>query len=165
MAPKPLQPKWLDRYKYPGQKVEIRTQEGASVALAICSSPSEAQTASGMGNFSIIDVVVEKSSAPEEVLNAKPDDAFDISKIHGPGFSNPVNDEIKLPTFLEVSAPFRVIKYDHRTLLHPCEPCLCPVTSKLLTGEKAHPGCGQWSSWPRRSQVCNLLGFCFSHRN
>lgn len=102
MAPKPMQPKWLDQYKYPGQKIELRTAQGTTVVLPICSSPSEAQTASGMGNFSIIDVVVEKHAAPQEVVNAKPDDAFDISTIHGPGFSHPVNEDIKLPTFLEV---------------------------------------------------------------
>lgn len=101
MTPKPLQPKWLDHYKYPGQKVELRTAEG-TVSLPICSSPSEAHTASGMGNFSVIDVMVEKHAAPQEVLNAKPDDVFEISTIHGPGFSHPVNDDIKLPTFLEV---------------------------------------------------------------
>eukprot|EP00892_Ulva_mutabilis_P010300 jgi/Ulvmu1/7642/UM038_0071.1 len=109
MTPKPLQPKWLDHYKYPGQRVEIRTQEGTAVALPICSSPSEAQTASGMGNFSIIEVVVEKHSAPEAILNAKPEDSFEISTIHGPGFSHPVNEDIKLPTFLEVKRPILVV--------------------------------------------------------
>lgn len=161
MDPKPMQPKWLDQYKYPGQKIELRTADGSTVALPICSSPSEAQTASGVGNFSIINVVVEKHTAPHEVLNAKADDTFDISTIHGPGFSHPVNDDIKLPTFLEVST-FCVAQRLGRSPT-PLDKFAEVLTSNMFTGEAADSSGCQRRSRSGSSQICDMLGLRPSH--
>ena len=102
IAPKAVQPRWLDNYLYPGQKVEITTEQGQPVPVVICSSPSEARTESGVGNFSMINVLVQKEGDSAGVYEAQVDETFEISRIHGPGFSNPVNDEINLTSILEV---------------------------------------------------------------
>jgi hypothetical protein len=105
MRPKPLEPRWLDGYEHPGQVVELTSKGGQKVPLVICSSPSESRISSGVANFSVIDVLVESDSVPEDVFHAATDDSFDISCIHGPGFSSPVNEEVKLTSILEVRAP------------------------------------------------------------
>lgn len=102
MVPKAVEPRWLDNYLYPGQKVELTTDEGNAVPVVICSSPSEARNESGVGNFSMINVLVQKEGESSDIYAADVDQTFEISRIHGPGFSNPVNDEIKLTSILEV---------------------------------------------------------------
>lgn len=105
MVPKAVEPRWLDNYQYPGQKVELTTNQGTPVPVVICSSPSEARNESGVGNFSMIDVLVEKYGDSADVFAADIDETFEISRIHGPGFSNPVNDDINLTSVLEVWRP------------------------------------------------------------
>jgi hypothetical protein len=102
MVPKAVEPRWLDNYLYPGQKVELTTPKGEAVPVVICSSPSEARNESGVGNFSMINVLVQKEGESADVFAAGLNETFEISRIHGPGFSNPVNDEINLTSILEV---------------------------------------------------------------
>ena len=110
MVPKAVEPRWLDNYLYPGQKVELKTDQGASVPVVICSSPSEARNESGVGNFSMIKVLVQKEGDSAAVYSAELDETFEISRIHGPGFSNPVNDEINLTSILEACFYFLVLQ-------------------------------------------------------
>jgi hypothetical protein len=113
MTPKAVEPRWLDNYQYPGQKVELTTPDGTAVPVAICSSPSEARNKSGVGNFSMINVLVDKDSSSADLVSAEPEAVYDISRIHGPGFSNPVNDDINLTSILEVTScpkPLRACK-------------------------------------------------------
>ena len=110
MIPKAVEPRWLDDFLYPGQKVELKTDQGTSVPVVICSSPSEARNESGVGNFSMINVLVQKEGDSADVYTAELDESFEISRIHGPGFSNPVNDEINLTSILEACFYFLVLQ-------------------------------------------------------
>lgn len=101
MAPKRSQPRWLDGYAAPGQKVDV-SFDGGRLTAVLASSPTLARMESANLDASIVDMLVDGANGSSCLYEAKPGSLFDVSAVRGAGFASPVNSQVTLTSVLEV---------------------------------------------------------------
>jgi hypothetical protein len=102
MARKISQPRWLDDYNFPGQKVDVALENSSPVAAILASSPSATRRESANLDATIVELLLDNSESTSALFAAEPGCLVDISNVHGSGFVSPVNPAVTLTSVLEV---------------------------------------------------------------